>query len=366
MAIQWADNFTRYGLGSGSNTAMLSGLPYSALDRGGSGGDCVRDPDLLLPDTARAFRVGFSGNYIDSFRIALPTPLIAGETIGMLARYWLSELPPGNNQRTCISEFCLLDPRDRRVRVVVEPNGALAAYSGFRSSDLVLVASTVVPVISPQSWNHIETVVDTGDGSGAVYVNGVQRLSWDADADVAGSVYITHINVTLSSNSGFPALYIKDFVIWDSTGSNNNTVMGTVIVRRLKPNGDNTLGGWTPSTGATGFNLLAKDAPNDATFLSGDDTPPAAMIFNLENLPPDITSVRGLLPVVRMRKIDGGDANVQNALSPNGIDWDTGADRPITTAFTYYFDVSELDPDTGLSWTPVSVDSTDIRINRTI
>jgi hypothetical protein len=90
------------------------------------------------------------------------------------------------------------------------------------------------------------------------------------------------------------------------------------------------------------------------------------MRFEMENLPPDITSVRALISVTRHRKIDGGDGNVQTALSPNGTNWDNGADRPITTAFQYDFDVSEVSPVTSSPWTPVEVDSLKLRINRTL
>lgn len=159
-------------------------------------------------------------------------------------------------------------------------------------------------------------------------------------------------------------MFIKDFVLWDGSGATNNTFLGSVVCRRLKPNSDVTLGGWVPSTGVSGFPLLAKDAVNDATYMSADDAPPAAMEYGFTNLPPDITSVRGLVMVGRMRKIDGGDGNVQMSLISNG-NVGSGADRPITTIFTYWYDISQLDPDTGLPWTPFAVDNMTGRVDRT-
>jgi hypothetical protein len=113
--------------------------------------------------------------------------------------------------------------------------------------------------------------------------------------------------------------------------------------------------------------MITDGRPNDLTYMSAADSPlPSPMRFEMENLPPDITSVRALITVVRHRKIDGGDGNVQTALSPNGTNWDNGADRPITTAFQYDFDVSEVSPATGSAWTPVEVDNLKLRINRTL
>lgn len=72
-----------------------------------------------------------------------------------------------------------------------------------------------------------------------------------------------------------------------------------------------------------------------------------------------------LIPVVRVRKTDGGDGNVQVGLNSNG-DSDLGSDRPITTAFTYYWDVSEISPDTATAYTPVEVNAVTMTIDRTV
>ena len=69
--------------------------------------------------------------------------------------------------------------------------------------------------------------------------------------------------------------------------------------------------------------------------------------------------------MVRARKIDGGDANLQTSLISGG-DVDPSADRPITTTFTYWYDISETDPDTGNAWTPASFDAANVEIDRTL
>jgi hypothetical protein len=97
--------------------------------------------------------------------------------------------------------------------------------------------------------------------------------------------------------------------------------------------------------------------PDDASFISADSTPPDAAEFTLTGLPDDITSVRAIIPVVRAAKVDGGDGSLQLSLSPNGTDYDTGPDTPITTAFTYWGNatapfVSDENPATSAAWTP--------------
>lgn len=360
MAILWADDFSRYGTGSSSRAAMLDGLPYANINGGGA------EPD---PDGSggRCFQVSSGASTFQKsiFRLALPT-VVTTQTLGVAWRGWLNNLPALLNDRATLMGFQRADG-DYVVEAIVQLNGSIVISGIVGGTEDVVVADTVNPVISPASWNHFEMEHDNGTGEGTFYVNGISVVSWTG-VDTVDDIEL----INLAGNQGLPSnsssYFIKDFVVWDSTGSVNNSTMGTVLVKRLSPDSDIALGDWTPSTGATGWNLLNKTAPDDSTYLSAADTPmPSAdMRFTLENLPPEITSVRGLVSVVRQRKLDGGDGNTQVALSPNGTDWDNGADRPVTTTFQYDFDISELNPDTGTAWTPVTVDSAEIRIDRTV
>ena len=65
-----------------------------------------------------------------------------------------------------------------------------------------------------------------------------------------------------------------------------------------------------------------------------------------------------------MLKTDGGAATVQMSMRSNGSD-DAGADNAITTAATYWYDISEIDPDTATAWTPTSVNNSLLVVDRT-
>lgn len=359
MAIQWADDFTRYGVGDQSRGHMLEGLPYASLGSLGSTGFVTDDPDPN--ESGLAYLIGGNGNdWWRDMRIALPTVVAAG-TLGVAARMWIGTLPATTTDRPTLIHF-QNGAATRIVYIRVELNGSIQIIARVADAEAV-VADTVNPVVAPGQWNHYELEHNNATGEGTLWLNGVQLLTYTG-VDTDEQLELVNFSRRNGSLLG-ASVYIKDLVIWDGTGSQNNTTAGTVIVRRLSPNADNTLGGWTPSTGSTAFDLLAKSDPDDTTYMEGDDTPPAPMIVDLENLPPDITSVRALIPVVRMRKIDGGDATIQNALTPDGTNFDNGLDRPINTAFTYFFDVSELDPATAAAWTPLAVDGARLRIDRT-
>jgi hypothetical protein len=363
MSIQWADDFSRYGTGAGSRTAMLEGLPYGNIGTVGplNAGTITASPDPN--DSGRAFQIGANNNdWPRDFRIALPS-VVAG-TLGVAFRAWLSNLPANEGQRCAIAGFQRANG-DYMVYAQIEQNGAIT-IQGRVGNAITEIFDSINPIISPGSFNHYELVHDKAAGEGSLYINGVERVTYSGVDVTDNLVFINHSG--RSSSTVGPTVWIKDLYIWDGSGTQNNTVAGTVIVRRLKVNGDVTLGDWVPSTGTTGTPLLAKNAPNDATYISGAASPlPAPSRFDLENLPPDITSVRGLISVIRTRKVDGGDANMQTGLTPdNGTNYDLGADRPITSAFSYYFDVSELDPASATLWSPSAVDDAQLRLDRTI
>jgi hypothetical protein len=351
MSMQWADNFGRYGLGALSDDAMRDGLPYNNWIS-----QCVADPDPLLPsERCCDIRNGINNNPLVENRIALPSP--TNGTIGIGARYWFTAFNAGN-ARQCIAVFADIGAAPL-ASCHVEANGALSIRNTLSGAQ---IATTSVPVISTNSWNHIETVYNGTTGAMSVRVNGVQKLT--GVATTLGTVAFAHPMERIGDSIG-ASLLVKDLVIWDGTGTQNNNFMGTVICRRVNPNADVSLGDWVPSSGTTGFNLLAKAAPDDTTYLSADDTSPNAMRYGFENLPPDVTSVRAVMTVARGRKIDGGDANLQvNLLS--GVSVDAGADRPITSTFAYYFDISEINPASAAPWTPVQVDAMNADVDRTV
>lgn len=365
MAIQWADDFTRYGTGSVSRSNMLDGLPYAVLGDDGVGTrNVVNDPD---GEGGLAYRIGQNGPLWESdFRTALPSP-VSG-TVGTCFRAWFSSLPALSQNRPVFVGYQLVSGA-YLVYARLEQNGSIQIFrrTSAASSTMVLATDSVTPLVSPSSWNHFEFIHNVATGEGSLYINGIERVTWTGVPIDAGNIALVNFSCRSAFN-GDSTMYVKDYVIWDGTGSVNNSVMGTVLVGRLSPNADIALGDWTPSTGVTGWDLLAKTTPDDSTYLSAADTPmPSAdMRFEMSDLPPDVTSIRGLISVTRHRKVDGGDGNLQTALSPNGTDWDSGADRPITTSFQYDFDVSELSPATSAAWTPIEVDDLELRVDRTV
>lgn len=358
MSILFADNFKNYG---NSTARMLDGI---WAEIAGITGDTqlLEDPD---PNETGYVLSQFGSNSSRRARMVYPG---GGKTVaGFSVRFWVSSLPPSlsswgqprilfeDNVGTDITGIAFL------------PDGGIGVTNNVTSSPPTFLAFTG-PVITANAWNHIEGKLTTGGaGAGAIEIriNGITvlnetGLTWSASTPVSSFVLYQTGTASTAGTRG----YWKDLILWDTAGTVNNDFIGTANIYTLRPTSDVSLN-WTPSTGTTGWDLIDENDPvSDADFISAADPPPSPAVFDVTDLPPDIVTVKALLPFVRTRKIDGGDGNVQLGLT--GTLTDLGTDRPITTAFTSYWDVSELSPDTGVSWTPTEVNNVNLEINRTI
>lgn len=106
--------------------------------------------------------------------------------------------------------------------------------------------------------------------------------------------------------------------------------------------------------------------PTDTSFISAGTGSPAAAEVSMTDLPADTTTVRAVMAVTRAFNSDGGDGSLQVSLSPNGTNYALGTDRPLTTAPTFYKDVSHVSPATSAAWLPSEVNSIRVKFNRTV
>ena len=344
MTMEFMDNFSIYGVGG--EARMLNG-PYAQI---GIGTTLTADPSgvagvvLLSPSLGDiTFRRVLGG---------------ARTRVGVANRIWCTQLPQTNHSKLIV----WADADNNTVcELRLLTTGALQFRHGPGLANSITTAG---PVIVANGWQHVEALVDFNTVTGAVEVR-VEGI-----AVLTGSAINTGSSASQISDfirpSGLETLrvYRKDLIIYNGLGSQNNNFIGACTVVSLNPDSDVALN-WTPSTGTTGFAILDNRPPNDAQFISAGDPPPAAYQATLTNLPPDVTSVRALQSVVRAAKVDGGDGNIQVSMV-SGVDVSAGANRPITSAFTYWADVFELDPATAAQWTPVAADAAQLRINRTV
>jgi len=361
MAIEWADNFQGYGTGASAQARLTNGVYAEASDNSGEGIALINDPDSNIPTSVLRIRGSSLAGGTTLRRVLLTTRA----TVGVAQRVWLSRLPNSVNERVILTSFRDVS-NNVLTSVVVNTTGALSVWRGGPTSG-TLLGSTAGPVLTANAWQHVEikAVLDSTTGEIEIRVEGANVLSLTGQNTSESDLPCAQVafNVTISTST--PEYYLKDVVIWNTAGAYNTDFLGSVAVYTLRPDSDVALN-WTPSTGSTGWQILDNSPPNDAQYITAGNSPiPSAYRATLTNLPPDVTSVKGLMSVVRARKSDGGDGQLQVGIE-SGSAVDLGADRPITTAFTYWADVSEENPDTIAPWTPATANSAGLRINRTL
>jgi hypothetical protein len=347
MTIVHADSFDIYGT---DITFMTDGvyIDYQSIA-------LVSDPDSF--STQRCLR--FNANSDSDLRYALPSQEV---TIGVAMRIYLSRLPTNENDKPFPIIWADAD-NDHIAYLRVETTGRIALINNG-----VVVATSASPVITAEGWWHVEAFLTCDTGGAAiceVRVEGTECINHTAFTTTTADVSQLRIECHDGAGGSGPAMYVKDFVVWDANGAANNDFLGLTRVVNLMPNADDTAGGWVLNGGATDFGILDNNPPLDATeYISADDTPPAAVIVAMENLPSDVTAVKGLVSFARAKKSDGGNGTLQVNIK-SAASTDSGEDRQITAFYSYWRDVSETDPATGVAWTKAGVDALKIEIDRT-
>lgn len=363
MAINHMDNFSIYGSGPTGTARLLNGM-YAQDDFA----NLVVDPDSVA---------AAAGSIVCSFLtttggigLLRKVLLAACTTVGVACRMWQNKLPVNSGISGRPATFRDVNNLEH-IFVDVDASGNIRVFRNDTAGN-VQIGITANPVLVANAWQHIETkcVLDAVNGSVQVRVEGVPVLDTGAvrtTSDRAGAI-ATCFNAGVGGRSGTDSLetYFKDLIIWDSTGAFNNNFIGSCQVYKLTPDADVALN-WTPfPADGIGFDKINEAVPDDdGRYIAAPFPLPAAYKCSLTDLPATVTSVRGVMPVHRSRKTDGGDGNIQVGLI-SGASTGLGADRTITTAYTYWSDVYDADPNGGVAWTRLAANALNLQLNRTL
>lgn len=350
MAIQHMDNFSLYGIGSGSQALMRDGM-YAQVGTFTSW--VVADPDPNVVNGS-AFRMGVNPSGFEGFRLILSS---AQNIVGVAQRVWLSQIPGDPRAAPMFIDF-RTGANASILQAWINPTGGISIGAVG-----AVVASTPGPVITPNGWWHIETMIDCSTGDVEIRVNGVPKLVYPGSGSFSPVAQVQVLNKDWTANTT-PNMYIKDFIVWDGSGTRNNSFVGSRSVFNLVPNADVNLN-WALQGGVNGFSILAVRPPVDANYIYAVDPAPAPYVGDMTDLPTDVTTVSAIMAVTRSRKTDGGDANLQVGII-SGSDTALGEDRPLNTAFTYFKDIFEVDPATDDTWSPSAVNAAQLQLNRTV
>lgn len=340
----WADGFDHYG---DDESQMLDG-PYASVNSTLS--------TTRARTGTRSLLVGsINGN---GFRRVFGA---AKTTVGVGMAMFHASIPDSNDMRA-LFEFND-GANNSQVTIWLQSTGAIEAKSGG-SPQVSLGLSTTL--MTAGAWNHLEAkvVIDDTDGAVEVRLNGVTILNaTNKNTDRRGTGEVSQV-FSGSHQSHFIDVYADDLFAWDDAGAQNNDFVGDRKVFTDVPTADTAEVDWAPSSGGTRFAMIDEIPPDDdATYDTTTDTGDR-MGVTFGDLPAEVVSVAAVILVHKSRKTDAGDCNVTVHADSGGDEAD-GTDRPMTTEYTFYHDVFELDPHTAAPFTNAAASAVAMVVERT-
>ena len=369
----WEDGFDHYGtninhLLDGSYAGIGAGVLSTAHPATGSYG----------------LQIGGSANFDGScIRWVLPA---AVDKLGVAAHFYFAGLPTDNSSGT-IFDFLTATPIHSQIAAVVDSNGAIRFYRGRNYQTLSGENGTLIaqsnPIIVANANNHIEVqaYIHASAGWVRVAVNGVHRF----EATGLNTLFNTDKIVSVGQINGFTGstgsanFYMDDYYIYDFTGNpavdtdfcpttdgsgKATNYIGELQVWPLFPNGDTASAAWQKSTGTTGYTLIDEHDPNDSTYIFSNAAGDLSE-FDLDDLPPEITYIRGLGIHARMSKSDAGATMLKLGMKSVAATTDA-PERPVTTVPTFWRDAIDVDPNSSARWTRSSLNAGKLRLTRSI
>lgn len=354
MAIIWGDGFDHY--------TTADELEDGSYVRGNS--------TLLALSTAnprtgdKHLRINFG---LEPLRFAFPAGPSA--SVGVAFASYFDFLPSAISHENYSLVFSDI-ANNAQVTAQVFPNGSVRFFRGISNGNTGTVLGTTAPVITAGAYQHLEFFVTIDNSAGVIKmrVNNIEVFSASSlDTCSTANIETSQMSIRAQDFIMFagtaPDWDIDDMYMYDTSGARDNAYpVGDLECILLDTNGDTAEADWALSTGVTGYTLLA-DA-SDATYIS-TSTVTDRSDFDLEDLPPDINYIACLYLHTRASKSDASAAQIQASIM-SGANQGVGADRAITTIPTFWHDMLDVDPATGVRWTKSAVDACKFRIDRTL
>lgn len=366
------DSFDQYG---DDETNMVDGVYAHA------GGSLISS---TFATGTHAFAPGEdSTSNIGGIRKVLPGS--ARTKVGAACKFYFPALP-STNTVAVIYDFLSASANRSHVAVYVDSNGRLLFRKDGNYNLNGEVGTQIAvsdPVIVASAWNHIEVQVFIHATLGWVRaaVNGVhvfQAENLDTLYDASGVISIAQHQVWYGGSSINPApFYMDDYYIYDFTGDSAvdtdfcptmdggglaTGYIGELQVMWQVMTGDTAQDDWVPSSGSDAYAMVDEIPPDDADYIYSD-TVGDLTEMEIEDLPEEITYIRGLTVWGRMSKADAGNAKVQFGMKSDAAVEDA-PERPVTVEPTYWWDQINEDPDSGARWTRASFNAAWVRLTR--
>lgn len=249
--------------------------------------------------------------------------------------------------------FEMRDNATQQVTFVTNTDGSVSITRA--GTVLGTSAAGVVPL---GQWNYFEAkvTIDNSAGSYEVRKNGVTVLS-GTGKDTQNTANASATNILFRSSF----CYFDDLYIADTSGTANNDFLGDVNVKAYFPDADGTSEQWTLSAGTDSFALLDDNpADDDATYIETSTTGQTTRVTHQDVGSTD--TILAVSHVVLARKTDASATGIKLTQFIGGASYDDGTTPALSTSFTYYERVMDVNPATSGPWSPAAVNAAEFGV----
>lgn len=357
MALIWAEGFDHYGTSpNGGRDAMLSGLWAEV-----SGGANLNVTTALSRTGSSSFTIAGTSSITTRFirRVLDGGPFA---TVGLAFGLNLAALPSDNSG--VLSVQFRDNANNPLFHMGVNSDGSITARIGNHAGSVI--ATTDSGVLVTNAFQHVEVKVtfDSVVGEVEIRVNNVPELqeqNLNLGNTGAGQVVLGRIPF-VSGNS--PTSYWDDLIAWNSLGAINNDFFGPQRVILAFASGDTAQDDWTFTGAASGAEAIDEVPPDgDTSYIQAISVGDISE-YTMPTLPSEAGNISAVYIPAMAKISDAGTGNLQVSLVSDG-DVAAGADHPLTTAYTYYGDVFQVNPATGNKWGKSALEDALLKVEKT-
>lgn len=327
---------------------------------------------------ARVVNTGaFSSNclrYSDKAQLAndnvcsVAKPLLGGVTAseGFLGMRFFIETTNDRESKPFLA-FWDLSEGNRLVTVACEEFGVIAAYQGYSADSDRYDQGTLLGKSMPGCWQkdewfflEVNTVISASSGRVQVRVNTEIILDL-ISLDTKGTNAHSYFDGFGFGSEGFANLFTNaqiafrcmDLYICDTAGALNNTYLGNVRSRTMTAIGAGSSTDFTRVGAATNWQAASNPQLTDASYVYSS-TPGEEDRYELD---PIINApyAHGVQMRGAYRMDDATQRIARNVLETSLGTTVEGTDKYVNQTYTYYTDIVEINPDTGVEFTGTEV-----------
>ena len=230
----------------------------------------------------------------------------------------------GTNQVTLA-----VDPVDGRL-LLLQGGGGEMGYDGTQ-----LAKGTAA--LTQDVWYVIEVYVKAASsGQVTVKINNITDISYSGNTAPSGNDQVNQVQIGLSTygEATQSYCYFDDIAINDTSGSYQNSWPGQGGVLLLVPNADGDETDWAPSEGSVHYSLVDDIPANTTDWVQAKESG-SVDLFQIEDLPPDISLIQFVQPLWRAALSEPGFNQLKDLIRVGTVTYE-GITQNVTSAVQNY------------------------------